>query len=161
MTHANEKLLATLYEAFKNSDAKAMAACYHPDVQFSDAVFPGLKGKRVLAMWAFLCQRKADPASRWYENVKADDAQGSAHWEAKYAFPLNGRPVHNKIDAYFEFKNGKIVRHDDVFPFWRWSRMAFGPAGWALGWAPPFQKAVQKKLGQRLDQFISEHAEFR
>ncbi len=154
---SSEALISKFYTAFKNSDADAMVACYHPDVEFSDPVFPGLKGKRAKAMWSFLCQRKADPASRWFENVRISGDQGFAHWEAKYPFPLNGRPVHNKIDATFTFKDGKIVRHADHFDFWAWSRMAFGPVGWLLGWTPFFQKAVQKKLGLRLDEFIEKN----
>ena len=101
--HPNEKLIEMFYTAFKNSDPKTMAECYHPDVEFSDPVFPYLKGKRAMAMWALLGQRKADPNDRWFENIRADDKTGSAHWEAKYKFPANGRPVHNKIDAKFEF----------------------------------------------------------
>ncbi len=158
---ASEDLIRRFYSAFKNSDSGAMIACYHPEVEFTDPVFPGLKGKRAMAMWAFLCQRKADPASRWFENVRTSGEQGFAHWEAKYAFPLNGRPVHNKIEATFSFRDGKVVRHVDHFDFWRWSRMAFGPVGWALGWTPFFRKAVQKKLGARLDEFIAQNPTYR
>lgn len=158
--HPNEKLIETFYTGFKNSDAAAMNGCYAPEVKFSDPVFPHLEGKRAMAMWAMLTERKADPESRWFEQVKADDARGSAHWEAKYAFPLNGRPVHNKIDAVFEFKDGKIVKHTDTFDFWAWSKMAFGLTGTLFGWSSLFQSALQKKLGQRLDAFIAAHPEY-
>ncbi len=156
--HPNEKLIESFYTAFKNSDAAGMAACYHPEVEFSDPVFPSLKGRRAAAMWAFLCQRKADPADRWFEAVRADDRTGSAHWEARYKFPSNGRPVHNRIDATFEFADGKIRRHVDRFDFWAWSRMALGPVGLLLGWGP-LQRPLQKKLAVALDQFVAEHPE--
>ena len=78
-------------------------------------------------MWAMLAQRKADPSNdRWFDHVHADDRRGGAHWEAKYKFPATGRPVHNRIDAEFEFQDGNLRRHTDRFDFWRWSRMAFG-----------------------------------
>ena len=158
--HANEKLIHDFYTAFKNSEPAAQAACYAPDVEFSDPVFPGLKGNRARAMWAMLGQRKADPNDRTFSNVVADDLKGSAHWEAKYAFPLNGRPVHNVIEAEFEFKGGKIVKHTDRFDFWRWSRQAFGPPGVLLGWGP-LKVPVRKNLGKLLDKFIEEHPEFK
>ena len=113
-----------------------------------------------MAMWAMLGERKADPNDRWFENVKADGARGSAHWEAKYKFPLNGRPVHNKIDAQFEFRDGKIVKHTDTFDFWKWSQMALGLPGTLFGWSSFFQSALQKKLRQRLDEFIAAHPEY-
>ena len=59
--HPNEKLIEKFYTGFKNSDAQAMIDCYAPDVEFSDPVFPALKGKRAMAMWAMLGERKADP----------------------------------------------------------------------------------------------------
>ena len=156
--HPNEKLIETFYTAFKNSDGPGMAACYHPDVEFSDPVFPGLTGRRARGMWAFLCRNKANPDDRWFENVRADDTRGSAHWEAKYKFPSNGRPVHNRIDATFEFEGGKIRRHTDVFDFWGWSRQALGAPGLLLGWGP-LKAPLRKKLAQALDEFLAEHPE--
>ncbi len=158
--HPNEQLIEKFYTSFKSSDPQGMNDCYAPDVEFSDPVFPGLKGKQAMAMWAMLGERKADPNDRWFENVAADDTRGSAHWEAKYKFPLNGRPVHNKIDATFEFADGKITKHTDTFDFWKWSRMALGPVGALLGWSSLFQGMMQKKLRQRLDEFIAAHPEY-
>ncbi len=158
--HEHEKLIETFYTAFKNSDAAAMAACYHPDVEFSDPVFPMLRGNRARAMWAMLNQRKADPADRTFDSVKADDTRGSAHWEAKYKFPLNGRPVHNRIDAEFEFQDGKIRRHIDRFDFWAWSRMAFGVSGLLLGWGP-LKGPVRKRVAKTLEEFLEQHPEHR
>ena len=158
--NANEQLITTFYTAFKNSDPAAMLACYHPQIEFSDPAFPALQGNRARAMWAMLGQRKANPDDRTFTDVKADDLRGSAHWEAKYNFPTTGRPVHNKIDATFEFQDGKIRRHTDHFDFWTWSRMALGPAGLLLGWGP-LKKPLRKKLAGLLDKFIDEHPEYR
>jgi ketosteroid isomerase-like protein len=158
--HPNEQLIHTFYTAFKNSDPAGMAACYHADVDFSDPVFPALHGNRARAMWALLGQRKADPNDRWFEAVRADDARGTAHWEAKYKFPATGRPVHNRIDAAFEFADGKIRRHTDSFDFWAWSRQAFGVTGLVLGWGP-LKRPVRKRLAKMLDEFIETHPEFR
>jgi ketosteroid isomerase-like protein len=157
--HPNEELITRFYTAFKNSDPAAMIACYHPEAEFSDPVFPGLRGKRAKAMWAMLGQRKADPNDRTFGAVQADDQRGRAHWEAKYKFPSTGRPVHNRIDAEFEFEGGLIRKHTDHFDFWTWSRMALGTPGILLGWGP-LKGPVRKKLSAALDQFIAEHPEF-
>jgi ketosteroid isomerase-like protein len=156
--HPNEKLIETFYTCFKNSDPKGMVACYHPDVEFSDPVFPYLKGRDARAMWMFLGQRKADPNDRTFRDVKADDARGSAHWEAKYKFPANGRPVHNIIDAEFVFKDGLIVKHTDTFDFWKWSSQALGLPGVLGGWGP-VKGPVRKKIAATLSQFMAEHPE--
>jgi hypothetical protein len=69
--------------------------------------------------------------------------------------------VHNKIDAEFEFKDGKITKHTDTFDFWKWSRQALGAVGLLMGWNPLFQSMMQKKLRQRLDDFIAAHPEYK
>jgi ketosteroid isomerase-like protein len=159
--HPNEQLIEKFYNGFKHSDAAAMLSCYHPEVEFSDPVFPALRGRRANAMWAMLTQRRADPADRTFSDVRADAANGSAHWEAKYLFPDTGRKVHNRIDATFEFQDGLIRRHVDTFDFWKWSAMALGPVGSLLGWTPFLKGKVRKQVATRLDQFIAERPEFR
>jgi len=49
--HPNAALIDGLYRAFRDRDAKAMAACYHPDAAFRDPIFD-LKGQEVADMWA-------------------------------------------------------------------------------------------------------------
>jgi hypothetical protein len=149
-------LINRLYTAFKNSDGEAMAACYHPEATFSDPVFPALRGREVGDMWRFLCAKKADPESRTFSGVLVSDdgATGSAHWEARYKFPLNGNAVHNVIDARFRFLDGLIVEHRDTFDFYWWARQAFGLQGLALGWTSFFQTRVQESIRARMDAFV-------
>ena len=92
-----------------------------------------------------LLEKKGNPDTRSFENIQADDHKGQAHWEAKYIFPQTGRLVHNKIDAVFTFKDGKIIKHQDHFNLYKWIKMAFGPMGWILGWTAFFQNKVQEK----------------
>ena len=156
--HPNERLIETFYTSFQNSDAKGMIACYHEDVEFSDPVFPRLRGRRARAMWSMLNERKADPKDRTFDAVRADDKRGSAHWEARYKFPSTGRPVHNIIDAEFEFEGGKIKRHTDTFAFWRWSRQALGAPGLLLGWGP-LKGPLRARLSKLLDEYMEKHPE--
>src|SRR5688500_14161736 len=112
-----------------------MAAAYHPEAFFSDAVFTRLHGAEIGNMWRMLCERGKDLTLE-FRDVKADDVRGSAHWDARYTFAATGRKVLNQIDAEFEFKDGKILRHKDSFDFWKWSSQALGPVGKLLGWTP-------------------------
>ena len=158
MSHPNEDLIRRFYESFQRRDAEGMIACYHPDVAFSDPVFQGLRGGEARAMWRMLCERAKD-FELTFDNVRADDAQGSAHWEARYTFSATGRRVHNVIDATFKLSGGKIIKHDDHFDLWRWARMALGPSGALLGWLPPMQGAVRGKARKGLDEFIASRGE--
>ncbi len=152
MAHDNAALIERFYAAFNAHDGDGMAACYADDVDFSDEVFPGLKGERARNMWRMLCERGKDLRLET-RDVVADDTSGSAHWDAYYTFQATGRRVHNSIDARFTFRDGKIATHKDTFSFWRWSRQALGAPGVLLGWAPFLRKKVQATARAGLDAF--------
>jgi len=88
-----------------------------------------------------------------FSGIVADDRTGRAHWEASYLFSATGRQVRNVIDARFELRDGKIIRHADTFDLWRWAGMALGPKGKLLGWAPPIQNAIHKNAMRGLEAF--------
>ncbi|MEM9301659.1 MAG: nuclear transport factor 2 family protein [Pseudomonadota bacterium] len=146
------ELIDRFYRSFQALDAPQMASCYHDEVRFSDPAFPDLRGSAAGAMWAMLCDR-AQAFSLTYSDVEADNQRGRAHWEARYVFSATGRSVHNRIDAEFEFRDGRIVRHIDRFDFWRWSRMALGPAGLVLGWTPFLKRKVQSQAAENLERY--------
>jgi len=141
--HPNGELIDHLYASFRKRDGAAMAACYQPDATFSDPIFE-VNGQEVADMWAMFCERGRDLTLDW-RVLSADDAAGAAHWEPRYTFSVTGRPVHNKIDSRFTFRDGKIATQVDTFDVWRWSRMALGPKGAALGWAPFVKKAIRSE----------------
>ncbi|HNB70086.1 MAG TPA: nuclear transport factor 2 family protein [Acidobacteriota bacterium] len=151
--HPNEQLINKFYSSFQKRDHVGMNECYHPNAEFTDEAFVGLKGKEVHAMWHMLCERAKD-FDMTFSHVQADDRKGSANWEARYTFRLTGRPVHNVIKASFEFQDGKIIRHRDTFDFYKWARMAFGMKGVLLGATPFFKKAVQRKVQITLQEFM-------
>lgn len=133
---ANEATITRFYEAFQRKDAAAMAAEYAPRVHFSDRVFPNLHGSQAGKMWSMLCE--SDELEVTFSGVRAGERYGVARWEARYV--VFGNPVHNVIDANFEFgPDGKIVRHVDGFDFERWANQAlpsaarFVPGGVKLG----------------------------
>lgn len=151
--NANEALIAKFYEAFQKKDGDAMAACYHPSIQFSDPVFPDLKGNSAGAMWKMLTEKAAD-LEITFSNIKADDTTGSANWEAIYSFGKTNRKVHNKIRAQFEFKDGQIAVHKDSFNLWRWAIMALGARGILLGWSPMVRNAVRAESAKGLMMYM-------
>ncbi|QSQ21656.1 nuclear transport factor 2 family protein [Pyxidicoccus parkwayensis] len=153
--HPHSQLITDFYSAFQKRDAKGMAACYHPDVEFTDEAFVGLRYGRATAMWTMLIERGKD-LELTFRDVQADDRTGRAHWDAHYTFSTTGRKVINRIDAEFEFRDGKIVRHRDHFNFHAWSRQALGPIGLVLGWTPLLKKKVQGTAAASLDKFMKD-----
>lgn len=152
--HTNAHLIERFYAAFQKRDGEGMAACYAPDVKFSDPVFPDLVGDRAKGMWKMLCGRAQDLKVE-FRDVQASDTEGSAHWDAYYTFATTGRKVVNRIDAKFKFENGLIKEHRDTFDFWAWSRQALGPTGLLLGWSPLVQNKVRRTAAAGLDKFMS------
>ena len=142
------------YERFAARDADGMAECYHDDIIFSDPVFGELRGERARDMWRMLLAR-ADGLAVEAHDVRADDREGAARWVATYAFGHRRRPVRNVVDARFAFRDGRILRHEDAFSLWRWSGMALGPAGWALGWTPPMRRRIRRDARRALDAFVA------
>lgn len=142
--HPNALLIERFYRAFAARDAEGMAACYAPDVVFSDPAFGELHGSEVGDMWRMLCGRAQDLVVRC-SDVSADAVRGAARWEADYLFSQTGRMVNNRVAAAFVFRDGLIVEHRDRFGMWRWSRQALGLPGLLLGWSPMLRNKVQRQ----------------
>lgn len=153
--HPHHALVQSFYEAFQRRDGEAMAACYAPAATFSDPVFPSLEGEEVGDMWRMLTERGKDLKVE-FEVRRADDAGADVHWEAWYTFSATKRKVHNVIDASFTFQGGKILTHEDRFDLWRWTRMALGPTGVFLGWAPPVKAKIRAQAAEGLRRFRDE-----
>jgi ketosteroid isomerase-like protein len=119
-------------------------------------VFPRLVGDEAFAMWRMLAGRAADLRIE-ASAIDADDATGRAHWDAFYTFSQTGRPVHNRVDATFAFRDGKIARHEDRFDLHAWAGMALGVPGKLFGWASPMQRGIRGKADAGLRAFIANH----
>jgi ketosteroid isomerase-like protein len=153
MAHANEELIVKFYDCFNRRDADGMTGCYGPGARFEDPVFGKLDERQVKAMWRMLLGSGTD-VRVVVSKVVADEAQGSARWDATYTFRQTGRVVNNSIDASFRFHEGRIVEHHDVFSLRRWIGMALGPVQGALGWLPMLQNKVKAGARGRLDAFL-------
>lgn len=149
--HPHAELIERFYAAFARRDWAGMAACYHPEVHFSDEVFD-LRGGDAGMMWRMLCTTGRDLQIET-SGIAADDAGGRAHWDARYTFSATGRPVLNRVDAEFGFRDGLIVRHVDRFDFWRWSRQALGLPGLLLGWSGALRDKVRARAAKSLAAF--------
>ncbi len=151
--HPHAELIIRFYTHFQQRDHAGMIACYHPNIHFTDPVFD-LHGPDAGAMWHMLCTRGKD-LDLSFSNIHADDASGRAHWEARYTFSTTGRKVHNIIDATFTFEDDLILRHQDHFDFWRWSRMALGTPGLLLGWTPMLKRKMRSTATAGLKTFMA------
>jgi limonene-1,2-epoxide hydrolase len=149
----NERLIHRFYSAFQSKDYATMQSLYHPEAHFSDPVFTSLKGVEVRAMWQMLVTAGKD-LKITFQDIKADDKRGSCHWEASYTFSRTGKKVHNIIEASFEFSDGLIVKHNDQFDFWRWSRQAIGLPGLLLGWTPALKDKIRTTAAASLQRFM-------
>jgi ketosteroid isomerase-like protein len=155
--HPNAQVLRDFYDAFGRLDAEGMVVHYADDVEFSDPVFQTLHGDEAKGMWRMLCSR-AKGLKVVASAIEGDDTSGKAHWDADYPFSATGRMVHNRIDASFTFRDGKIVRHADTFDLWKWSGMALGLPGKLLGWSPPMQNKIRKGAKEGLAAFMKKRA---
>ncbi|MEM7037374.1 MAG: nuclear transport factor 2 family protein [Bacteroidota bacterium] len=155
MSAEHKELITRFYTAFANKDAEAMVACYADDVVFEDPAFGELKGDDAKNMWRMLVERGGDSLTVTFKDVKTSGFIGSAYWEAQYPFGKTRRPVHNKIQATFAFKDGLIVRHKDKFNMYRWTRQALGATGTLLGWTPLVRGKVRSMARKGLADYTA------
>jgi len=149
-----KNVIETFYKAFSNLDAETMASCYHDDIIFEDPAFGVLNGERAKNMWRMLCEsQKNKDFQVKHSNIEASDQEGSASWEAFYTFSKTGRKVHNTIEARFEFKDGKIIKHTDTFNLHKWSKQALGLKGFFLGNTMYFKNKLKAQTNKLLDKF--------
>jgi hypothetical protein len=144
------------YKAFARRDFLGMACSYDPNVEFTDSIFGSLRGKRALAMWAMLTSQATDLVVQC-SRVRGDGSTGQAHWDAQYSFPFLAATNHveNSIDATFDLRDGKIVRHTDTFDLRRWMEMALWPLGGVIS-----EGTIRSGVQTKLDDFIALHPEF-
>lgn len=90
-----------------------------------------------------------------YSNIETTEKSGSAKWEAVYTFSKTGKKIINSIQAEFEFKEGKIIKHTDSFNLNKWFLNAFGWKGYLFIAIPFFQFKFKKKVRQTLESFIA------
>lgn len=149
-------VIEKFYKAFDELDAEKMVECYHKDIIFEDPAFGVLNKKRAMNMWRMLCSsQKGKDFKIVYSNIESNENKGSAKWEAFYTFSQTGRKVHNKISATFEFKDNLIIKHNDSFDIYTWSKQAIGIKGFILGFTSFFKSKLQIQTGKLLDKFIS------
>jgi ketosteroid isomerase-like protein len=153
--HANAELIERLYAALDRHDGEAMAACYHANARFSDPAFGELRGEEVGRMWRMLGDRATDLKVELVEH-DATDAEGSAHWIARYPFGATGRHVVNDVRSRFQFRDGRISSQDDEFDLRRWAAQALGPMGRVLGFTPFLGPVVRKRARTDLQKFSAQ-----
>lgn len=154
-----KEVIEHFYIAFSNLDAEGMAECYHEKIVFEDPAFGVLKGQKAGNMWRMLCESQKGKDFRIeFSGIEYANNLGKAHWEAHYTFARSGRKVHNRIDAEFRFKDGKIIEHIDHFDLYKWSRQAMGFTGYLIGWSSYFRKKLNKQTNKLLSNWEEKSA---
>jgi len=151
--NSNEQIIEEFYAAFASQNPETMASCYHEDIVFQDPTFGLLKGKDASDMWHMLIERAKGNLEVSFSDIQAHNNSGSAKWIAKYHFTKTDRNVVNNVKAYFEFKDGLIIKHIDNFDFYDWSKQALGTTGLLLGWTSFLRKKVQKQALESLRKY--------
>ncbi len=147
-------IINNFYQAFDQLDAETMVSYYHKNVVFEDPAFGVLKGDHAKNMWRMLCSsQKKNQFNVIASNITVNEKSGSAHWEAHYVFSKTGREVHNKIDAIFEFKDGKIIKHTDHFNLHNWAKQALGFKGYLIGGTSFFRRKLNTQTNHLLKKF--------
>lgn len=153
----SKAIIVQFYTAFSNLDAEAMVDLYHENISFQDPAFGVLKGEKAKNMWRMLCaSQKNKEFTVTFSNINYSNGIGTANWEAIYNFSKTGRKVHNKIKAQFEFKDGKIIKHTDVFDLHKWAKQALGFKGLLLGGTSFFKKKLNAQTNRYLLNFEKE-----
>jgi len=148
--HPHEALVRRFYACLASRDPEGAARCYHPDVFFSDPLFPRLRGEAVTHLWRL----RLEPQAAWEVRLleASGDGDGAlARWTARERF--RGRAVAIEGRSMFAFRDGLISRHYDHYSLWRWLARALGPAGFALGWFGPLRWAVRRRAARSLERF--------
>lgn len=147
-------IIENFYTAFKNLDAGSMVENYHNEIYFEDSAFGILHGEKAKNMWRMLCaSQKGKDFKITTSGFDYNNGKGKAHWEAFYTFSKTGRKVHNIIDAEFEFKDGKIIKHVDNFDLYKWARQAFGFKGILFGRTSYFKNKLNVQTNLLLTKF--------
>lgn len=153
MTPSPREVLEHYFAALTQRDTAAIAALYSDTARFHDPVFPVLNADEVRGMWRMLLRAPDLQINAWVD--RADNLAAEGRWEAHYDFGPSRRRVVNRIRTRIEVEQGCIQVQVDQFDFWRWSRMALGPLGWALGWTGWLRERVQRQARARLDRFLA------
>jgi ketosteroid isomerase-like protein len=150
---SNQDLIEKFYSSFAVGDAEGMVDCYSTHIHFRDPAFGDLHGKDAMNMWRMLLRNSNGDLKITFSDVRADEQSGSAKWVAVYTFSKTGRKVINRINANFQFQDGKIIRHIDHFDLWKWSRQALGLPGYLLGWSVFMKNKINKQAKSLLGKY--------
>ena len=146
------------YDAFMVRDHYTMGLLYAEHATFSDPVFPLLNAKGARLMWQMLLSRADDDFGIEVKIREDTPRRARVDWIAYYTFSSTGRPVENRIHTEMGLSAGKIVRHQDTFSLWRWSRQALGTQGLLLGWTPLVRNRIRTQAAAALRDFARKAA---
>ncbi|MFL9829379.1 nuclear transport factor 2 family protein [Flavobacterium sp. ARAG 55.4] len=150
---SSEKTIHQLYTSIAQGNLSAIDRCYSAAVKFHDPVFGKLTANKVPKMWKMLIQKSYEKPDIEYKIIKINEHTAEVKWKAVYIFGKKKRKIINNIHSVFHFKDGLIIKQNDDFNIWKWTRQAFGLSGFLFGWTGYMQRKIQMKAQSSLSTF--------
>lgn len=145
--HRNAELLNHLFTSLNRHDYAKMTECYGLKAQFHDIAFHLYGRDQIGLMWRMICEGdiRAD-----FRIVDANERGGTVELIDEYTFPDTGRPVRNRIQSRFRFRDGRVEEQRDSCDPKAWAAMAIGgPGGFIAGRIPLVRRwKARSKLSQ-------------
>lgn len=150
---SSDKTIHQLYTSIANRAISNIKTCYAPTARFNDPVFDTLVGNEIPKMWRMLIEKSKGNLEIEYTIIKSNEHKSSVEWIATYTFGKNKRKIRNVIQSEFYFKDGLIIKQNDDFNIWTWSKQAFGFSGFLFGWTGYMQNKIQEKANLALKNY--------
>ena len=152
--HPNAALIHRLFTALTEHQPDVMASCYDPNATFEDIAFR-LRGRQEIHdMWRMICLGGSEITATC-EILHADDATARVRVVDDYKFGEDKRPVVNRIDSHFVFRDGRIVEHRDDCDSRAWAEAAIGGVGGFIAGRVSFVRRYM--AGRKLKKFLRAH----
>jgi hypothetical protein len=140
------------FSAYANADPVAMSACLHPQISYSDPLFPDLRGVRVGLRWHWQL-RHATEFKLQKQIMFMDERKAQLKLDVAYLW--HGRAVHHEVLSTLTIWDDLIVRQIDEYPYWPYAKQAYGVAGHLLGGLGWAQSVVQRRAAAAVEELAT------
>lgn len=154
----NKAVVNAFYAAYQQHNYRAMKACLHPDVEFSDLAFERLSGDDVFAMWRWFTAPHGERTEAvrvvFYAVDGVEDDVVYARYEVDYSLGGANR-INYLIYSELTLCDGRIVRHLDIptISNYQFARMAMGFPKCLLALTPFFEPILRRAMARKLAAF--------
>jgi hypothetical protein len=134
--------------AYSKADPVLMSACLHPQISYSDPLFPDLRGVRVGLRWHWQLRHATDFKLQ-KQIIFLDERKAQLKLDIAYLW--HRRAVHHQVLSTLTIWDDMIVRHVDEYPYWQYAKQAQGLAGYVFGGFGWAQSVVQRRAAAAVE----------